>query len=211
MGERSVKKKHLILDKARELFVTRGFKDVTMKDIVEACGISRGGLYLYYSSTGEILKDILAIDSAGSDEALAEAFRQNAAPLKILELFLEAQKKELTSSKEALFMASYELASRKSDSESIRIRKQFDDAVTVLEMLIARGVRHGEMYSEDPHASAANIMFSIEGLKIMSASCGIQEREIDDVFRSLYTGLLYPEWEEEGWTDESELPEEEDE
>ena len=44
MGEKSAQKKKYILDTARKVFVEKGFKSVTMKDIVEACEISRGGV-----------------------------------------------------------------------------------------------------------------------------------------------------------------------
>lgn len=47
MGEKSAHKKQFIVETARQVFVEKGYKDVTMKDIVDACGISRGGLYLY--------------------------------------------------------------------------------------------------------------------------------------------------------------------
>ena len=59
MGEKSIQKKQYILKKAREVFVKRGYKDVTMKDIVEACEISRGGLYLYFESTRDIFLAVL--------------------------------------------------------------------------------------------------------------------------------------------------------
>ena len=52
MGEKSVQKKRYIVETARKVFVEKGFKKVTMKDIVEACDISRGGLYLYFENTG---------------------------------------------------------------------------------------------------------------------------------------------------------------
>ena len=42
MGEKSVQKKKYILEKARAVFSEKGFKNVTMKDIVDACAISRG-------------------------------------------------------------------------------------------------------------------------------------------------------------------------
>ena len=51
MGEKSIQKRQHILDAARKVFVEKGFKNVTMKDIVEACEISRGGLYLYFDNT----------------------------------------------------------------------------------------------------------------------------------------------------------------
>ena len=37
MGEKSVQKKRYIVEKARDVFMEKGFKKVTMKDIVEAC------------------------------------------------------------------------------------------------------------------------------------------------------------------------------
>ena len=46
MGEKSEQKKAYILEVARKVFMEKGYKNVTMKDIVEACDISRGGLYL---------------------------------------------------------------------------------------------------------------------------------------------------------------------
>ena len=54
MSDKSEQKKKYILETARKVFIEKGFKNVTMKDIVEACDISRGGLYLYFGSTREI-------------------------------------------------------------------------------------------------------------------------------------------------------------
>ena len=54
MGEKSEQKRKFILETARRVFVEKGFKNVTMKDIVEACKISRGGLYLYFENTSQI-------------------------------------------------------------------------------------------------------------------------------------------------------------
>ena len=68
MGEKSEIKKKLILDKARTVFAEKGFKNVTMKDIVDACEISRGGLYLYFSSTDELFLSVLASETDEDDE-----------------------------------------------------------------------------------------------------------------------------------------------
>ena len=48
-----------ILKKSYALFVRKGFKSVTMKDVCEITGMSRGGLYSHFSSTGEIFEAIL--------------------------------------------------------------------------------------------------------------------------------------------------------
>ena len=73
MGEKSVQKRKYIIDKARTVFSEKGFKNVTMKDIVDACEISRGGLYLYFSSTDELFLSVLSDDIEGDDEEAAAA------------------------------------------------------------------------------------------------------------------------------------------
>ena len=62
MGEKSVHKRALIVEAARRVFVEKGFRAVTMKDIVDACGISRGGLYLYFNNTAEVFQAVLEAD-----------------------------------------------------------------------------------------------------------------------------------------------------
>lgn len=58
MGEKSTQKRQFILETAKKIFMEKGYKSVTMKDVVEACGISRGGLYLYFGSTKDIFMEI---------------------------------------------------------------------------------------------------------------------------------------------------------
>ena len=62
MGEKSLQKKKYILETARKVFMEKGYKKVTMKDIVEACDISRGGLYLYFESTSQIFLEVLKME-----------------------------------------------------------------------------------------------------------------------------------------------------
>ena len=73
MGEKSLQKRQHILSCARKVFEEKGFKDVTMKDIVDACEISRGGLYLYFDSTRDIFLEVLKVESEETDNMFEEA------------------------------------------------------------------------------------------------------------------------------------------
>ena len=73
MGEKSLQKKQYILETARRVFVEKGYKNVTMKDIVEACDISRGGLYLYFNSTEELLLAVLEQEANETDDVFTES------------------------------------------------------------------------------------------------------------------------------------------
>ena len=55
MNRKGMETRQHIKTKARLLFAKKGFKEVTMKDICEATGLSRGGLYCHYDSTVRIL------------------------------------------------------------------------------------------------------------------------------------------------------------
>ncbi|MDE7428194.1 MAG: TetR/AcrR family transcriptional regulator, partial [Lachnospiraceae bacterium] len=108
MGEKSLQKKKYILDTARKVFVEKGFKSVTMKDIVEACEISRGGLYLYFDSTDQILMEVLQMEADETDDAFTERIAREDSAADILTLFLKEQKKELLQNKDNLTVAVYE-------------------------------------------------------------------------------------------------------
>ena len=59
MSLKGDKTKQEIRDKAYQLFAEKGFKEVTMKDICERTGLSRGGLYRHYESTEQIFLEIV--------------------------------------------------------------------------------------------------------------------------------------------------------
>ena len=191
MGEKSVQKKQHILDTARKVFAEKGFKNVTMKDIVEACEISRGGLYLYFDSTEQILMEILKLESEEADDLFTGHISEEDTAADILTLFLKEQKKELLQQKNNLTVAVYEyFFAQESTDKNNMLRKQFDAGVRVLEKLIEAGIASGEFYCENPKGAAANIMYVLEGLKINAQTFGITEKMVDEQLLYIMQGLI---------------------
>lgn len=191
MGEKSLQKKKYILDTARKVFVEKGFKNVTMKDIVEACEISRGGLYLYFDSTEQILMEVLQMEAAETDDVFTERIEQGDTAADILTLFLKEQKRELLQKKDNLTVAVYEyfFAHGLTDKNNM-LRRQFDAGVKVIEKLIEAGIASGEFYCEDPKGAAANIMYVLEGMKINAQTFGITEKMVDEQLLYIMQGLI---------------------
>ena len=190
MGEKSAQKKKYILDTARKVFVEKGYKSVTMKDIVEACGISRGGLYLYFDSTEQILLEILQMEAEETDDIFSENITEGDTAADILTLFLKEQKKELLQ-KNTLTTAVYEYYfSNKTTEKNNMLRKQFDAGVRVLEKLIETGIASGEFYCENPKGAASNIMYVLEGMKINAQTFGITEKKVDEQLLYIMEGLI---------------------
>lgn len=180
MGEKSVQKRKYILDTARKVFMEKGFKRVTMKDIVEACDISRGGLYLYFSSTEEIFLEVLRMESEETDDVFSDNVKEDSTVTDILMLFLKEQKKELLRKKDTLTQATYEFyfENKLSKKDDI-LKKQFESAVFVLRKLIETGVESEEFYCEDSDSAARNIMLVLEGLKIAAQTIGVTSESVD--------------------------------
>jgi len=180
MGEKSVQKRKYILDTARKVFMEKGFKRVTMKDIVEACDISRGGLYLYFNSTEEIFMEVLRMESEETDDVFSGNVKEDSTATDILMIFLKEQKKELMRKKDTLTQATYEFyfENKLSKKDDI-LKKQFESAVFVLRKLIETGVESEEFYCEDPESAARNIMLVLEGLKISAQTIGVTSESAD--------------------------------
>ena len=191
MSDKSEQKKKYILDAAKKVFQEKGYKQVTMKDIVDACDISRGGLYLYFSSTAEIFEELLRQEE---EESFGEGIPEDATASDVLALFFKEQKKALLSKKNSLTVALYEYYfENKVPPKQNYIKSQFDIALYVLEKLISDGVEKGEFYCEDPHGAASNMMYVLEGLKVAAKTRGITEAVVDREILYMMSGLLTEE------------------
>ena len=105
MGKKGEKTKEKIRQAAYLLFARKGFQSVTMTDICEKTGLSRGGLYRYYSETGQIFSEILS-----EEYAIADRIEKQESAKAILEDMLEAIRREILDKELSLSLAIYEYA-----------------------------------------------------------------------------------------------------
>ncbi len=180
MGDKSLQKKNLIVETAKEVFFKRGYRAVTMKEIVEACGISRGGLYLYFANTKELFEAVLEQENHTIQMVLESPVAKNANPGEILLLYLDEQKKDILKKKDNLAVAAYEymFENKLSDSD-MPIKKIFEENVTLLAKLIEDGVAQEWMVCENPSAAARNIIYTLEGMKVTSQTIGVSTNILD--------------------------------
>ena len=107
MSEKTEQKRQLILDRALDVFSKKGYRLVSMKDIVEASEISRGGLYLYFSSVEEIFEAVLEEYEKNNGDISQEQL-SNATNTEMLLFFLKSQKIEILNKKNNLLTAKFE-------------------------------------------------------------------------------------------------------
>lgn len=199
MGEKSEQKREYILKKAKEVFAQKGFRDVTMKDIVEACEISRGGLYLYFGSTEEIFREILMAELENDGEDITGYLNEDSTMADILMLFLKEQKKIILKKKQDITIAAYEyqFAHKAEKKAENVVRTQFETGIMVLTKILEEGVRREEFYCENAKAESANIMYILEGMKICAKTFGLSENKVDQELLYIVSGLVMED-EEDG-------------
>jgi len=190
MGEKSLNKKNYILDIARDIFAAKGYSRTTMKDIVEACDISRGGVYLYFENVKDLFEEVMA-NEISSGEDFQDKIPEDASYSDVLALFVKEQKKEILTKKPNLAVAMYEyyFENKVSGKKNI-LKNEFDTTVYILEQLIIEGIDAGEFYDIDAHLAASNLMYVIEGLKIASRTRGVSEAVVDEEIVYVMQGII---------------------
>ena len=67
-----------IIEEATGLFVARGYRGISMREIAEAAGISKAGLYYHFKDKEELFLAILTANLAAVVEIIHDACRQEA-------------------------------------------------------------------------------------------------------------------------------------
>lgn len=178
MGKKGEKTKTAIRKAALVLFVQKGFKDVTMKDICEAAGLSRGGLYTHYGSTGQVFADIINELMSGLKSQVAEKMERDLPAALILDELLERYQSEMLDRSGSLGLAFYEYYSGMPLSEDNAMLKQYYISKTMLCSLIKYGIDKGEFKQANVNAVADLLLFSYQGVRMLSSIMPLDDDNI---------------------------------
>lgn len=171
MGMKSEQTKERILQEAWKLFAEKGFHAVTMTDICEKTGLSRGGLYRYFKGTGEIFSRILSQEYGVSSRIDK---REGAAV--ILEDMLEKIRNEILEKELSLSLAIYEYANL---GNGELFQKINENAKNRWVGLITYGIETGEFRQQDPVQAAECILYYYQGLRMWSRVIPVEEQTAD--------------------------------
>ncbi|NBI90315.1 TetR/AcrR family transcriptional regulator [Lachnospiraceae bacterium] len=160
MGKKAEKTREHIRKEAYLLFADKGFKEVTMTDICEKTGLSRGGLYRHYSNTSEIFLEILS-----QEYTIASRMEKRESAKVILEEMLAAIKCEIMDKELSLSLAIYEFANLGNEEFFIRIN---ENAKRRWLSLINYGMESGEFKKTDGERTADLILYYYQGLRMWS-------------------------------------------
>lgn len=191
MSLKGEKTRQDIREKAYQLFAKKGFKEVTMKDICELTGLSRGGLYRHYESTGQIFLEIVDDFSDKQKREVSAKIEQRIPAAAILEEVLLKYASEMIDYENSISLAIYEFYSNPAFSkEDNSITKQYEISKSAWVELINYGIGTKEFKRVNPESIFNLILFAYQGVRMYSKLMKIDHDIPDQILYEIKKLLL---------------------
>lgn len=182
MGAKGEKTRELIRQEAYRLFAEKGFKEVTMQDICERTGLSRGGLYRHYSSTAEIFAEILS-----QEYVIADRIERKENATEILKDMLAEIRREILDKENSLSLAIYEYANQ---GNAAFFEKIHEKAKKRWISLLEYGMESGEFRTVNADQVTDMILYYYQGLRMWSRVIPFDEETADHFVQTVWDMLL---------------------
>lgn len=192
-----------ILQAAKRVFQQKGFEPTTMKDIVEESGMSRGGVYMYFSSTEEIFQALFALLDEERSRYLQDLVETSETAWGAIEAFLRSVEQDIMHVRESFAPAVFEYLMtgwRKAERRPY-LGERYDQAIRIYTQLLQKGVERGEFDPLLPLSAIAGTLASmLDGLSLVSLYVGHEKLGLDNQIKAiiffLKHSLQIPEREE---------------
>lgn len=175
MGEKGKNTIERIKKEARILFSDRGYKDVTMQDICNATGLSKGGLYRHFHDKAEIL---LSLVSEEKQITVLEDIKAGKTATEILEQLLLEYYRNMLNERDSLAYALYEYAESEDHCVLVSVSK-YD--IRIWNELVHYGIERGEFNEINAEIVMNTFLYAYRGVRMWSRVLDMNS----DIYESL--------------------------
>ena len=187
MGQKGADTRQRIREKAVSLFAERGFQAVTMKDICQACGLSRGGLYRHYSSTQDIFQEILE-ETAGTDDVeIRRRITRGDSAAAIFEDQMKKIKQEMLDGDTSLSYAIYEYSLVCSSAYVEALHQKGREK---WRMLLEYGMERGEFNGINTDQMTDIILYVYQGVRMWSRVMKLDEQTAENLILKIKQDVI---------------------
>lgn len=165
MSSKRERTRDMILEVSYGLFAKDGFNKITMKDICEATGLSRGGLYSHFPGTKEIFEAILEKLNQKDEMNFEKEMAEHIPAQCILNQALELMEYEMQHSEDSLSLAMYEYAGTVHNGVMDHFNQIGEKKWT---SLIEYGIRRGEFNDIPVREMVDVILYAYQGIRMWS-------------------------------------------
>ncbi|MGV3488651.1 MAG: TetR/AcrR family transcriptional regulator [Tuberibacillus sp.] len=161
-----------ILEAAKRVFLRKGFEPTTMKDVVEESGMSRGGVYQYFSSTEEMLEALHEEQTDRFGEYLTHLLNEHPTVWDALNEYLlgyEVAERDVHPIPFGIVMYEYSVTSWRNERHRQFMLTHSSRSAQNLIRFLQEGVNRGEFRPIQPLKTIAYFIFNVtDGLILHS-------------------------------------------
>lgn len=185
MSRRGDKTKHNIAAASRKLFAKKGFSRVTMQDICDASGMSRGGVYRHFGSTGAVFTYIINEEQEKALASLKLAIKTRVPAYRIFDRFIKARIRQVLDEETSIDNAVTEYANGNPEGAAF-LAENMQKSVEIVADIIRICRSEGIFSCSDPEGMARNILWTIEGMSKHNALLKVTDKEVEEQIRIFY-------------------------
>ena len=178
MAGKREKTRNAILDESYALFAKKGFKQVTMKDVCEVTGMSRGGLYSHFSGTDKLFAALLERIMENSIMDFQTEIEKRSSATEILDRTLSLMEEEMRHPEDSLSVAIYEYAETVDPGVMERLNR---NAEKKWKKLVAYGINRGEFQDVNVEEIVNVILYSYQGVRMWSRIIPVKQKTIRSI------------------------------
>ncbi|GIO13005.1 putative HTH-type transcriptional regulator YfiR [Cohnella xylanilytica] len=187
-------KRKEILQAAMRVFIRQGYHAATMKDVVEESGLSRGGVYLYFSSTEEMMLALLEEMDRENENQAEELLRRHRTVGEAIDSLLGHLLEELVHIREGAIPVVFETfaAEWRRQTFGRLLERRYASAVSRFAELLRVGERRGEFRPRLPAETIAKMFVSFnDGLMADAMQFGAEAMDARGQIEAYRLSLRY--------------------
>ena len=187
MSGKKEKTRESILNASYTLFAEKGFKQVTMKDVCGATGLSRGGLYSHFSGTDELFEAVLENATNKNATDIQGEIKKGTSAVAILDKVLDGMQEEMKQPEDSLGIAIYEYAETVNSEVMEHLNR---DAEEKWKKLIRYGIKRGEFQEVNIGEIVSVILYSYQGVRMWSRIISMEPKTIRSIIGHIRKQLI---------------------
>lgn len=179
--------REMIIRASYPLFARDGFNRVTMKDVCEATGLSRGGLYSHFAGVKELFEAVLTAINKKDEMNFYKEMEEGMSATEILDRALVLMRDEMAHPEDSLSLAMYEYAGTVSKDKMNHFNKIGEQKWTDL---IEYGMARGEFQCVDVAEIVNVILYVYQGVRMWSRIVDMTPEVFDSITNHIKKQLL---------------------
>lgn len=157
-------RKDVIIEKARRLFLEKGFAAASMRDLAEHVGVEAASLYNHIQSKSEILQEICFKVANEFISHLEQVESSESSALQKMEILIRFHIRMMLKEYESIYISDHEWRHLPEPylSNFLNQRRHYRRRLAVI---IEEGVQTGEMKPIEPYVATLTILSAISGIE----------------------------------------------